>query len=201
MYNLKGDVVGKVDLPDGIFGCAWKSDLVHQALQTQLANRRLPWAHAKTRAEVRGGGKKPWRQKGTGRARHGSIRSPLWVGGGVAHGPLKFRNYEKKINKKMLRTAIHSSLAKKLADQELKVVDSLALSSAKTKEAAKSLKTFFKNSMGSVLLVPTKDNKIIHRAIRNIPKVKGLVADSLNVREILEYKNILIDKEAIKDIK
>src|SRR3989344_3794055 len=133
IYNLKGSVVGEMNLPDQIFAREWNPDLVHQAVLTQAANRRLPWAHAKNRAEVSGGGKKPWKQKHTGRSRQGSIRSPIWKGGGATHGPVKERNYEQKINKKMLRVAIHSILSKKLAEGQLRVVDSLDLETPKTK--------------------------------------------------------------------
>ncbi|MEK7590175.1 MAG: 50S ribosomal protein L4 [Patescibacteria group bacterium] len=199
VYSLKGDKVGEIDLPENIFNRSWNGDLVHQALRVQNANLRRPWAHTKGRADVRGGGKKPWRQKGTGRARHGSIRSPIWVGGGVAHGPLKERSYKLDLNKKMKRVAIYSVLSKKLADNEIKIVDSLKLNSQKTKELASALKIFLKSV--NALLVPTTDNKIVYRASRNIPKVKSLNAASLNVKELLQYKNILIDKEAVKEIK
>ena len=112
IYNLKKEKAGEIELSDRIFGVKWNADLVHQALNTQLANRRQPWAHAKDRAEVSGGGKKPWKQKGTGRARHGSIRSPLWIGGGATFGPSKERNFAKKINIKMKRLAIFSVLSR-----------------------------------------------------------------------------------------
>ncbi|MDP2695870.1 MAG: 50S ribosomal protein L4 [bacterium] len=201
VHNLDGKVVGSVDLPDRVFAYPWNSDLVHQALQTQAANKRLPWAHAKDRSEVRGGGRKPWKQKGTGRARHGSIRSPIWIGGGTTHGPLKSRDYTKKINKKMLRAAIYSSISKKLSDQEITVIDSLDFKTPKTKEVVKSLKSLFKKPFGSVLIIPAKDNKLVYRISRNIPKVKSLHPESLNVREILQYKNILIDQKAVTEIK
>ena len=123
VYNLQGQRVGKLELPGNIFGVKWNPVLVHQALLAQLANRRNPWAHAKGRGEVRGGGRKPWRQKGTGRARHGSIRSPLWVGGGKAHGPIKSRDYSQKLNKKMRRLAILSVLSKKAKDGDIKFFD------------------------------------------------------------------------------
>ena len=199
VYSLKGDKVGEIDLPENIFNRSWNGDLVHQALRVQNANIRRPWAHTKGRADVSGGGKKPWKQKGTGRARHGSIRSPIWTGGGVAHGPSKERSYKLDLNKKMKRVAIYSVLSKKFADNEIKIVDSLKLNSHKTKDLASVLKTFLKSV--NALLVPTTDNKIVYRASRNIPKVKSLNAASLNVKELLQYKNILIDKEAVKEIK
>src|SRR5579862_9363905 len=116
VYNLKDEVVGSVELPENVFGARWNAALIKQVLDSQLANRRSPWAHVKERGEVRGGGKKPWRQKGTGRARHGSTRSPLWVGGGVSHGPSKDRDYSEKVNKKMKRAALFSVLSKKFHD-------------------------------------------------------------------------------------
>lgn len=200
VYNLKGESVGETDLPDRIFMRPWNADLVYQAVITQQANRRKPWAHTKGRGEVSGGGRKPWKQKHTGRARHGSIRSPIWKGGGVAHGPIRERIYEKKINKKMLRAAIYSALSKRLADGELKVVDSLGLEIPRTKILASQLAVFLNNKI-SALLVPASGNKNIYRASSNIPKVKVLAAASLNVEDVLKYKNVLLDQKAITDIK
>ena len=121
VYNLKGKKVSEIDLSDAVFSRSWNPDLVHQALLAQMGNRRRPLAHTKDRSEVSGGGKKPWKQKHTGRARHGSIRSPIWKGGGVTHGPTKEKIFEKKINKKMLRVAIHSVLSQRLKIDELRV--------------------------------------------------------------------------------
>ena len=202
LYNFSGKVVGDIELPDAVFAHSWNADLVHQALLTQVANRRQTTAHTKNRAEVSGGGKKPWRQKGTGRARQGSIRSPIWRGGGVAHGPRKEKVFENKINRKMLRGAIHSVLSKRLKLNELKVVDSFELATPKTKEINLALKNFFKDSEKiSVLLVVTPNDKKTYLASRNIPKVKSLPADSLNVEDLLKYKNILVDQKAAMAIK
>ena len=140
VYNLKNEVVGTVELPSAVFGAKWNATLVQQVLEAQLANARSPWAHAKDRSEVRGGGKKPWRQKGTGRARHGSTRSPIWVGGGKAHGPRNDRDYSQKVNKKMKRVALFSVLSKKAKDGEMKVFDSLMIEAPKTKSVAAALK-------------------------------------------------------------
>jgi large subunit ribosomal protein L4 len=200
IYNLKGEIIGHLELNEEIFNRAWNPDLVHQALIAQINNRRQPLAHTKGRGEVRGGGKKPWRQKGTGRARHGSIRSPLWIGGGVTHGPLKTKNYRQKINKKMLRNAIYSVLSKRLALNELKIVDNLKLNSPKTKELILNLKGILKDPINT-LIIPTVDNKLIFRASSNIPKVKCLHANSFNIEDLLKYKNILIDKEAVVKIR
>ena len=196
IYNLKGSVVGEMNLPDKIFAREWNPDLVHQAVLTQAANRRLPWAHAKNRAEVSGGGKKPWKQKHTGRSRQGSIRSPIWKGGGATHGPVKERNYEQKINKKMLRVAIHSILSKKLAEGQLRVVDSLDLETPKTKALFTAIKSFL-----PALLVAESKNKLVNRASRNIPKAKSLNGSSLNVEDLMKFKNILLDQKAVAEIK
>ena len=199
VYNTNNEIVGETDLPDRIFGRPWNPDLVHQALAAQMANRRQPTAHTKTRGEVRGGGKKPWRQKGTGRARHGSIRSPLWVGGGVTFGPRKERIFAKKINQKMVRGAVHAILSRKFIDGELKVVDSLALSEPKTKLMFRILKDL--QAAVSVLLVPTMANKAVRRAAANLPKVASVAPDSLNVYDLLRYKQVIIDKEAVASIR
>lgn len=204
VYNLKGEIVGQTELADRIFSYKWNSDLVHQALIAQAANRRKPWAHAKGRGEVSGGGKKPWRQKHTGRSRQGSIRSPIWKGGGVSHGPSKERDFSKKINKKMLRRALYSVLSKRLKLGELRIVDSLEMPSFKTKELLKIFKVFFKNPSLKVLntlLVSDLNNKNLNLASRNIPKSKSAPASSLNVEDVLKYKNILIEKKAVPLIK
>ncbi|HTY39921.1 MAG TPA: 50S ribosomal protein L4 [Candidatus Paceibacterota bacterium] len=200
IYNWEKKSVGKVTLPE-IFHTKWNASLVKQALLAQLANRRLPWAHAKDRSEVSGGGKKPWRQKGTGRARHGSTRSPIWRHGGKAHGPRNERDYTQKLNVKMRRRALACVLSKKLADGDLMVMESLAVKEPKTKLVAKNLETLFgkekSTKRADVLFVPAVDNKAIFRAAANLPKTKVLGAESLNVYDVLNHKRILIDKEAV----
>ena len=141
VYNQKGEELKKADLPEELFGLKINSDLLHQAVVAQQANKRKLVAYAKDRSEVRGGGRKPWPQKGTGRARHGSIRSPIWVGGGVTFGPVKERNYNKKINKKMRRKALFMSLSSKVKDESLVLLDKLELNQPKTKE----IKEIFNN--------------------------------------------------------
>lgn len=203
VYNFQNQKVGEVDLPENIFGVRWSPLLVKQVLLAQLANRRHPWAHTKGRGEVRGGGKKPWRQKGTGRARHGSIRSPLWIGGGKAHGPNKERDYSQKINKKMKRRAILSALSKKFKDGEVKIMDDLGLAAPKTKLVAANLKSLLGGKRlrkADTLFVPSSENKNIYRAARNLTKTKVLSPESLNVYDILNYKRILIDQKAIPAI-
>ncbi len=196
LYNLKGETVGETEVSDDIFGRRWNGALVKQVLLAQQANRRQPLAHTKTRGEVSGGGRKPWRQKHTGRARHGSIRSPIWKGGGVTHGPRKERDFSQKVNRKMRRTAIHAALSRKLRDGELRVIDSLAASSPKTKDFAPLVQPY-----RSALLVPSQANKLIFRVSRNIPKMYALRPQSLNVEDILKYKNVLIEQGAVAEIR
>jgi len=194
VFDINAKITGSIELPDKIFGAKWNPDLVSQALRAQLANSRKPVAHAKDRSEVRGGGRKPWRQKGTGRARHGSNRSPIWKGGGVTHGPSKDRIFAVKINKKMKQAAIFSILSKKLSDSELKVVESIAISEPKTRLAAKAINTFSKNA----LVIHSPENKTICRATANIPKTKSIGAESLNVYDLLCYKDVLLEKGAVE---
>lgn len=201
LYNMENRVVGKAELPERVFGAKWNPDLVHQVLVAQMANRRRPWAHAKDRSEVRGGGKKPWRQKGTGRARHGSIRSPIWIGGGKAHGPTKERDYSQKTNKKMRRLAIFSVLSNKLKSNNVKVFESLSTKEAKTKTLALALRPLLDMKKGAkkydLLLIPGSKDVKLDRAARNLIKVKILEPDSLNTYDLLDHKRIFIDQKAI----
>jgi large subunit ribosomal protein L4 len=201
VYNVKNEKVSTMDLPDGLFAAPWRPALVQQVLLAQRANARRPWAHAKDRSEVSGGGKKPWRQKGTGRARHGSIRSPLWSGGGKAHGPSKERDFSQKVNKKMRRAALASVLSKKLRDSEVKVFDSLQVSGPKTKFASEMLRGIlnFKKTdkRFDVLLVRDPENKDILRAMRNLQKTQVLSADSLNIQDLLSYKYVFLESKAV----
>jgi len=197
LYNQKNKKIGTVDLPERIFGAKWNADLVHQVLVAQMANSRKPIAHAKGRSEVSGGGKKPWRQKGTGRARHGSIRSPLWKGGGVSHGPVKEKIYKLKVNKKMSQSAIFSVLSKRFKNGEIKVIDSLIFEEPKTKLISNFLNTFLEAKKPNALLIPDEKNKNIYRASRNIPNVKSLDPKSVNMVDLLKYKKIILDKESI----
>jgi len=204
VYNLKNEVVGTVELPATVFGTKWSPLLVQQVLEAQLANARQPWAHVLDRSEVRGGGKKPWRQKGTGRARHGSTRSPIWVGGGKAHGPRNDKDYSQKVNKKMKRAALFSVLSKKAKDGELKVFDSLVMDAPKTKTVAAALKNALSPKKGDkrfdVLLVSDNANKNLFLATNNLKKTKTIEAGSLNVYDIMNHKNLFIDKSAVETI-
>ncbi|MDP3795165.1 MAG: 50S ribosomal protein L4 [bacterium] len=206
LYNQQGERVGTAELPDAVFALPWNGDLVHQAVVAQQANARRPWAHVKTRGEVRGGGKKPWRQKGTGRARHGSIRSPIWVGGGVTHGPRNERDYTKKLNIKMRRKAMLTALSRKVKDNELVLLEALTLEKPKTKEAAtvigtlarKQVLTLRKNRRPDVLVLIEGKNEVLARALRNIPYVKTTAARNLNVTDLMTYKYVLMPKAAVE---
>lgn len=200
LYNQNADNIGTVSLPDSVFAVPSNNDLLHQVVSAQMTNKRQVLAHAKTRAEVRGGGKKPWRQKGTGRARHGSIRSPIWKGGGATFGPTKEVNFKKKVSKKMARKALIVALSEKTRGNNVFVVNSIDLNAPKTKEIAGILKSF-KDKLGqtgSVLIITPSLNKELHRAISNIQKTGIIEARNLNPLEALSYKNLIILKDAIE---
>jgi len=201
LYNQQGKEVSQMELPGGIFDLKINSNLVAQAVNAQLANSRQSIAHTKDRSEVRGGGKKPWRQKGTGRSRHGSIRSPLWAGGGVTFGPRSEKNFSKKINKKMKRQALLMVLSGKLNDEEIIFLDDLKLTQPKTSEAAKIIEKLSKGlkkdlTRGTLMVLSKKDENIL-RATRNIKKVSLIGAASLNVIDLLEKKYLLMTKESV----
>ncbi|MEX1013768.1 MAG: 50S ribosomal protein L4, partial [Candidatus Paceibacterota bacterium] len=200
LYDKNSKEKGTVELPESIFKVSWNADLVHKVLVAYQANRRNKIAHAKDRSEVRGGGKKPWRQKGTGRARHGSIRSPLWRGGGATFGPRNEKVLKKKVNKKIKKKAIFSLLSKKLSDNEIKILDNLSLENYKTKEVQNILNNFLDKNDQSVLFVPASDNKDFYLASRNINNVNAIRPDSLNIYEPLSYKYLFIEEGAIKEI-
>jgi large subunit ribosomal protein L4 len=205
VINFENKQISEIELPEEIFNVKWNPVLVQQVLLAQRANARSPWAHAKTRSEVRGGGRKPWRQKGTGRARHGSTRSPLWVGGGKAHGPSKDRDYSQKVNKKMRRAAIMSILSKKLKDGEIMFLESLVLAEPKTNLLAKQVRPLLDLKKGAkrldVLMIPDMENKMFYRAASNLTKAKALSPDSLNVYDLLNYKKVVMDQKAVDAIK
>jgi len=204
-YNQEGKKIGQTRLPKDIFGLEINPDLVWQVAVSQMSNRRTPVAHTKDRAEVSGGGRKPWRQKGTGRARHGSIRSPIWRHGGVTFGPRKERVFKKRIPKKIKRKALFMVLTAKAKENLLILLDSLKIEKPKTKiinQILENLKTKIKNfEKGSILIaLPQKDENII-LAARNLPKVEAVEARNLNVLDLLSFKYLLMPKDAIKIIK
>ncbi len=200
VYNIEGKKTGTTKLPPEIFDVKINTDLVHQVVVAQMANKRQVIAHAKDRSEIRGGGRKPWRQKGTGRARHGSIRSPIWRSGGATFGPTRERVFKKKINKKMKQKALFMILTSKHKDNELILLDKLEIKEPKTKLIAEILENILKKKTKSVLVVTLKKNENIIRANKNIPYTKILRADSLNILDLLSFKYLLMPKEAIKVI-
>lgn len=195
VYNQTGEAVGKVDLDPKVFGVKPNPGLIQQAVVAQLANRRQVSAHTQTKGEVRGGGRKPWAQKGTGRARHGSIRSPQWKGGGVVHGPRSDRNYSLKINAKAKRMALLMTLSDKATQAHLSVVDKLEWPEAKTKHLASLLK-LLSPKKSTLLVLPTSRPEVV-RAGRNIPRVRMIRADSLNVYDVVKHQRLVILQDAL----
>lgn len=194
LYDTEGNQVGEIDLNPDIFDVKVNEALMHDVVLMQLANRRRGTASTKARGEVRGGGRKPWRQKGTGRARHGTIRSPLWVGGSITFGP-KPRSFAFSIPKKAKRHAIKSALTSKVKAGSLKVLENLSMEEPKTKEMFKILNNL--NSGKKVLLVTSGDDMTVVKSARNIPGVKTLPAYKLNVYDILNCENLILTKEAL----
>lgn len=197
VYNNKGEESGKVTLPDSIFGLSWNADLVHQVVVAQQENRRFSTAHTKDRSEVRGGGKKPWQQKGTGRARHGSSRSPIWRGGGITFGPRSEKKYGQKINKKMKSKALFTVLSRKLKDGEIIFVDSLSYGEPKTKDAQEFLNTIGKNFEGfdketnaALITFPEYDESTA-KSFRNIGNVLVNKVQNLSPLEALSSKYLV----------
>ena len=195
VYDIEGKKVSTVDLNEEIFGIEPNEAVVHSVLVNFLANQRQGTQSTKTRAEVRGGGRKPWRQKGTGRARQGSIRAPHWVGGGIALGP-KPRSYSYKLNKKERRLAIKSCLSSKVIENELTVVDKFEFNAIKTKEVAKMLNSL-KLEGKTLILLPEK-NEIIQKSARNIKGVKTLSVNTINAYDLVNYKNLVVTLDTVK---
>jgi large subunit ribosomal protein L4 len=202
VYNIEGKKTGAVTLPDNIFGVRWNADLVKQVADSLLSSIRKPVAHTKDRGEVRGGGKKPWQQKGTGRARHGSIRSPIWVGGGVTGGPRNEKNFERKVSKKMRIKALHTILSQKLREGEVLFVDSIKLSEPKTKKAVatlnslstvKGFENLFSKKTNATVIALSGKNKETERAFDNLGNVEVIEARNLNPLLLLQYKYLVIE--------
>lgn len=193
VYNTNRDVVGQLDLNESIFGVTVKPHVMHEVVLYQLAKRRAGTAKVKGRSEVRGGGKKPWRQKGTGRARAGTSRSPVWRGGGTIHGPQP-RAYDMKVPKKVRKLAVKMALTQKLLDRELTVLDQFQMQSIKTKDFAALLNRF---ELGKTLVVIAQPDEIVEKSARNIPNVKVLRSEGLNVYDLLNYHNLLVTRETV----
>ena len=197
VYDIKGKKVSDIELADSVFGIEPNENIVHAVLVNYLANQRQGTQSTKTRAEVRGGGKKPWRQKGTGRARQGSIRAPQWIKGGIALGP-KPRSYKYTVNKKEKRLAIKSVLSSKVIEKELTVVDKLELKEIKTKSMVKAL-TALKVEGKTLIIVPEKNTNVVMSA-RNIEGVKTITANNINVFDLLKYTNLILPLDTVKKI-
>lgn len=196
LYNIKGEQVGELELKDEVFGIEPNEGLIHEVVVMQLANRRVGTASSKTRSEVAGGGRKPWRQKGTGRARHGSIRSPIWKGGGITFGP-KPRSYKYTMPKKAKRLALKSALSSKVKDGKIVVLDSLEMQQPKTKEMAKILDAF---KINKALVVTSEVDQAVVRSARNIPGVTPTHASGINVYDLVNHDKLVITKDAVAKV-
>lgn len=206
LYNQNAESIGSITVPDSVFHVSVSPDMVAQVVAVQMANRRQSLAHAKTRAEVRGGGKKPWRQKGTGRARHGSIRSPLWAGGGVTFGPSRDRSFKKTITRAMARKALCAVLSSKAEEKHIAVLDVLSLSEAKTKHMAVVLRKFDSLLSGGahgihgkriLLVTPVGLGPEMVRTVRNIPTASVMEARNLNALDVLTFRHIVFVQPAV----
>lgn len=202
LYTLDGKKKGEIKLPESVFGLRWNADLVKQVVDSILSSRRKNVAHTKNRGEVRGGGKKPWQQKGTGRARHGSTRSPIWVGGGITHGPRNEKNYERIVPKNMRVKALHTILARKNREGEVMFIDSLTLTEAKTKHAVSALNSLseikgfekmFAKRNNAVAIALSEKNKSLENAFRNLGNVEVLEARNLDPITLLQYKYLIVE--------
>ncbi len=197
IYNMKKEAVGDIDLNDSVFGASYNESLIHQVVVAMHNNARQGTKSTLTRSEVRGHAKKPWRQKGTGRARHGSTKGPQWVGGGVVFAP-KPRDFSQKINKKMRDAAFASAFSQKVAQNEVTILDKIELVEAKTKEVAKLLETFGLNKR--TIIVTAENDPTVVRCANNIQKLSVAEANLLNVCDVVENTNIVITVDAIKKI-
>lgn len=216
IYNQNAEPIGETELSLKVFGLKVNEALVHQALVTQMANERKVIAHTKDRSEVRGGGRKPWRQKGTGRARHGSNRSPIWIGGGVTFGPRNDRNFKKRINKKMKQNALLMVLSDKAASANFIILDKLAAAEFKTKVFNKIINGFEskilksepevkagvkkKDVKRSFLIIVDKSDEKLSCSARNLAGIKLINTDNINLVDLLKYKNLILNKAAVEKL-
>ncbi len=200
VVNIEGKKIKSVELPAKIFEAPVNTNLMHQAYVRQIANARLGTHKTKTRGEVSGGGRKPWRQKGTGRARQGSIRAPQWVGGGRVHTP-RPRDYSQKMPRKMRRAALRSALSVKASDEAILVLDNISLSEPKTREMAQ-IKDQLAGESSVLLIIPEKNENydMIHRAANNLPDMKLLMANYMNIRDLLSFDKVIIPLAALEVI-
>lgn len=197
VYNQLGEIVGDIELNEAIFGIEVNEHVVYEVVKNHLANRRQGTQSAKTRAEVRGGGRKPWRQKGTGRARQGSIRAPQWKGGGVVFAP-KPRSYRYSVPKKVRRLAMKSVLSSKVLEGELRILDALTVDAFSTKKAKEILKNLSLET--KTMIVLPEENDMIIKSFANLPKVETVVVDYMNVYDLMRFDNLIIIKDALSKI-
>lgn len=193
VYNLAREVTGQLELSESVFGVPVKTHVLHEVVVYQLAKRRAGTVKTKGRSDVSGGGKKPWRQKGTGRARAGTSRSPVWRGGGTIHGPQP-RDYEMRVPKKVRRLALKMALSQKVADESFTVLDDLRLETIRTRDFARLLDRF---ELGKTLVVLPGPDEIIEKSARNIPHVKVLRSEGLNVYDLLDYRAVILSRECV----
>ncbi len=198
VLNMAGEQVGEIELLDTVFAAPIRPGLMHQALVRQLANARLGTHKTKTRGEVRGGGRKPWRQKGTGRARHGSIRSPIWVGGGTVFGP-RPRKYTQAMPRKMRRAALRSALSVKAGQGEIIVVDRLEMERPRTKAMIQVLENLGVNGRRALVVLPER-NWSVEKSIHNLPNAKALLSGNLNIRDLLSHDVLVLSQGAVEHI-
>ncbi len=201
IYNTSGKETGSAKISEKVFGLPWNADLVYQVVNSMKTAGRTPVAHTKDRSEVRGGGKKPWQQKGLGRARHGSTRSPIWVGGGVAHGPRNDKNFDRKVNKKAKVKALFTIISQKMRDGEILFVDSISMKMPKTKEAVKTLESLSsvkgfeklktKKTNAALIAIPTKD-VVVEKSFRNLGKTEVTELRNINPLHLLNYKYVVV---------
>ena len=205
IYNTQGKSTGKMTLPESVFGLPWNSDLVHEVVRLMNSNSRNPVANTKTRGEVRGGGKKPWKQKGTGRARHGSSRSPIWVGGGIAHGPRADKNFERKINKKARIKALYTILSRKMKDGEILLIDSLDIAVPKTADAKKIISSLAgikgyerlaTKKVNTAIVAVEKKADAVTKSFRNIGNISLEEFRNINPVSVLNHTFLIITDPA-----
>lgn len=201
IYSQAGKEVSTITLPKSVFGVVWNADLVHQVVVSMNANKRAGTAHTKDRSEVSGGGKKPWKQKGTGRSRHGSSRSPIWSGGGITFGPRSDKDYSKKINKKMRAKALYTVLSRKLTDGHLLLVDSLSLSAKKTKDAVTitevlatiaGFEKMTSTKKTTALIALPERNEVIEKSFANLPGITTILAADINALTVMGYNYVVM---------
>ncbi len=197
VYNVKGEEVEKLEISDAVFGLPSNNTLIHQVFVALMANIRGIYAHTKTRAEVAGSGKKPWKQKGTGRARVGSVRNPVWRKGGIVFGPRNTRNFVQKINQKMRRKAVMTALSEKIRDEKMIVLDTFSFPEKKTKLVAQALRDL-KLTGKSIVMGLSSEEKVFEKASRNIPRLENILADNVNVADLLNHQYFVLSKASLQ---